>query len=75
MFYRLGEVAEDRLAAIVTAGSAARNGWSSVNQRSAASPYLEISNRDPEDGAHYPDVDMDLPTRTGGFRRKDGTLY
>lgn len=55
------------------AGSA--NGHHLINRSAAPATYLEISNRDPEDGAHYSDVDLDLPTRTGGFKHKDGTAY
>ncbi len=68
---------EQLLTAGMCAGFAAGNGdgHQLINRSAAVVTYLEISNRDPEDGAHYPDVDMDLPTRTGGFRRKDGTLY
>ncbi|MCB1625266.1 MAG: cupin domain-containing protein [Pseudomonadales bacterium] len=51
------------------------DGHQLINRTQQPASYLEISNRDADDGAHYPDVDLDLPTRSGGFRRKDGTPY
>jgi uncharacterized cupin superfamily protein len=45
-----------------------------VNRSNQPATYLEISNRDAEDGAHYSDVDLDLPRR-GAFLHKDGTPY
>ncbi len=50
------------------------DGHQLVNRSSAPATYLEVSNRDPEDGAHYSDVDLDLPRR-GPFLHKDGTPY
>ena len=39
--------------------------------------YLEISNRDPEDAAHYSDAEVDLvwnaPHARGRFTRRDGS--
>src|ERR671936_484225 len=35
-----------------------RDGHHVVNRTSRPARYLEISNRDPEDGAEYPDVDL-----------------
>src|SRR5438874_695604 len=39
--------------------------------------YLEVSNRDPADGAHYSDVDLrwNPPHAPGSFTRRDGTPY
>jgi uncharacterized cupin superfamily protein len=67
---------------ILTAGAcagfpaAARNGHQLVNRSDRPARYLEISNRDPEDSAEYPDVDLAYRKGEGGmaiFTRKDGT--
>ena len=39
-------------------GGGERNGHQLVNRSNQPVRYLEISNRDPEDGAEYPDVDL-----------------
>jgi len=44
-----------------------------VNRGSTPAVYLEVSNRDPLDGAEYPDVD--LRYREGKFTRKDGSAF
>jgi uncharacterized cupin superfamily protein len=44
-----------------------------VNRGSEPAVYLEVSNRDPLDGADYPDVD--LLYRGGKFTRKDGSAF
>ena len=54
-----------------------RDGHQLVNRGSQPAVYLEISNRDPRDGAHYPDVDLmfhgvDAAVR---FTRKDGSHF
>ncbi|MBA2543511.1 MAG: cupin domain-containing protein [Deltaproteobacteria bacterium] len=54
------------------------NGHQLINKSDRPARYLEISNRDPEDGATYSDPDVDLaygkaPDGTGRFTRKDGT--
>jgi uncharacterized cupin superfamily protein len=49
-----------------------------VNRSDRAARYLEISNRDPADGAEYPDVDLRYGKDRAGravFTRKDGTSY
>ncbi|MCW5804803.1 MAG: cupin domain-containing protein [Deltaproteobacteria bacterium] len=49
-----------------------------INRGDAPARYLEISNRDPEDGASYPDVDLVLTRGPGGvfvYSHKDGTPY
>jgi uncharacterized cupin superfamily protein len=56
----------------------AKNGHQLVNRSDRPARYLEISNRDPEDGAEYPDVDLALrrgPDVKFAFTRKDGTSY
>lgn len=49
-----------------------------VNRSDRPARYLEISNRDPDDGAAYPDVDLVYQKGPDGrpiFTRKDGTPY
>lgn len=50
-----------------------------INRSAQPVRYLEISNRDPEDTAHYSDPEVDLrwnaPSSRGRFTRKDGTPY
>ena len=51
-----------------------------VNRSDRPARYLEISNRDPADGANYTDPDVDLqyrnaPDGKGAFTRRDGTPY
>ena len=54
------------------------NGHQLVNRSDRPARYLEISNRDPEDGATYTDVDL-VYRKDGAkgavYRRKDGTPY
>lgn len=68
---------------VLTAGqcagfpAGARNGHHLVNRSAAPARYLEISNRDPEDGAEYPDEDLSV-RKVGGkyvYTHKDGTPY
>ena len=71
---------EQTLTAGMCAGVPAgvRNGHQLVNRSSRPARYLEISNRDPEDGAEYPDVDLVYRKAADGkafFTRKDGTRY
>jgi uncharacterized cupin superfamily protein len=54
-----------------------QDGHSLVNRGVQPAVYLEISNRDPGDKAHYPDVDLmfhgvDAPVK---FTRKDGSRF
>ena len=54
----------------------AKNGHQLVNRSDRPARYLEISNRDPEDTAEYPYVDLALRRGPDGkiaFTRKDGT--
>jgi uncharacterized cupin superfamily protein len=56
----------------------AKDGHQLVNRSDRPARYLEISNRDPEDTAEYPDDDLALRRGTDGkfvFTRKDGTSY
>ena len=55
-----------------------RNGHQVVNRSNRPARYLEISNRDPEDSAEYPDVDLAYRKDAEGgavYTRKDGTPY
>jgi uncharacterized cupin superfamily protein len=69
---------------VLTAGMCAgfpagvENGHQLVNRSDRPARYLEISNRDPEDSAKYPDIDLAYHTASDGgavFTRKDGTPY
>lgn len=49
-----------------------------VNRSEHPARYLEISNRDPDDAAEYPDVDLAYRKAPDGkalFSKKDGTPY
>jgi uncharacterized cupin superfamily protein len=49
-----------------------------VNRGDRPARYLEISNRDPEDRAEYPDIDLAYRRGADGrpmFTRKDGTPF
>ena len=54
-----------------------RNGHQLVNRGSTPAVYLEISNRDEADVAHYPDVDLawNAPAAPGAYSHKDGRKY
>jgi uncharacterized cupin superfamily protein len=69
---------------LLTAGTCAgfpagaSDGHQLVNRSDRPARYLEISNRDPDDAAEYPDVDLALRREPGGrlsFFRKDGSKY
>jgi uncharacterized cupin superfamily protein len=69
---------------VLTAGMCAgfpagsKNGHQLVNRSDRPARYLEISNRDPEDSAAYPDVDLAYRKGPDGraiFTHKDGTPY
>jgi len=70
---------EQRLTAGMCAGFAAgvADGHQLVNRSDRPAVYLEISNRDAEDQAHYSDPDVDLayspPHARGRFTRRDGS--
>jgi uncharacterized cupin superfamily protein len=71
---------EQVLAAGTCAGFAAgsRNGHQLVNRSDRPARYLEVSNRDPADGAEYPDVDLTYRKEPDGsalFTRKNGERY
>ncbi len=71
---------EQRLTAGTCAGFPAGSGDAHqlVNRSDRPARYLEISNRDPDDGAAYPDVDLVYQKGPDGrpiFTRKDGTPY
>jgi uncharacterized cupin superfamily protein len=55
-----------------------RNGHQLVNRSGRPARYLEISNRDPEDTADYPEEDLSYRKAADGsaiFARKDGTPF
>jgi uncharacterized cupin superfamily protein len=69
---------------VLTAGMCAgfpagvRDGHQVVNRSARPARYLEISNRDPQDGAEYPDVDLVYRKTSDGkavFSHKDGTAF
>jgi uncharacterized cupin superfamily protein len=69
---------------VLTAGTCAgfpagaTNGHQIVNRSDRPARYLEISNRDPDDTAEYPDVDLACRKSPEGrylFTRKDGSAY
>ena len=73
------EAGEQVLTAGMCAGFPAGNedGHHLSNRSAADAVYLEVSNRDGADGAHYSDPDVDLafspPHAPGRFTRRDGT--
>jgi uncharacterized cupin superfamily protein len=73
------EAGEQRLTAGMCAGfpAGAADGHQLINRSAADAVYLEISNRDDADGAHYSDPDVDLlwspPHAPGRFTRRDGS--
>ncbi len=73
------DAGETRLEAGQFAGFPAghENGHQLVNRGSGPAVYLEISNRDESDVAHYPDVDLawNAPAAPGKYSHKDGRLY
>lgn len=71
---------EQTLRAGDCAGFAAgvRDGHQLINRSDKDARYLEVSNRDANDGAEYPDVDLAYSKTAEGkprFSRKDGTDY
>jgi len=74
------DAGEQRLTAGMCAGfpAGSKDGHQLVNRGDRAARYLEISNRDPDDRAEYPDVDLVYQKGPDGgplFTRKDGTRY
>jgi uncharacterized cupin superfamily protein len=70
------EAGEQPLKAGMCAGFPAGvpDGHQLINRSAADAVYLEISNRDSADGAHYTDADVDLVFQAPGrFTRRDGT--
>ena len=72
-------VGEQLLRAGMCAGfpAGSEDGHQLINRGDAPAVYLEVSNRDPADSAHYSDPDVDLiwnpPHAPGKFTRRDGT--
>src|SRR5262245_49700025 len=69
---------------VLTAGmcagfpAGARNGHQLINRTNQPARYLEISNRDLEDAAEYPDEDLAFGRAPDGkpiFTRKNGSSY
>lgn len=56
-----------------------QDGHQFINRSDRPAIYLEVSNRDPEDGAQYSEADVDMlwspPHALGKITRRDGTLY
>jgi uncharacterized cupin superfamily protein len=70
------EAGEQLLTAGMCAGFPAgtEDGHQLINRSNADAVYLEISNRDSADRAHYTDPDVDLAWHAPGrFTRRDGT--
>ena len=70
------EAGEQLLKAGMCAGFPAGvpDGHHLINRSALEAVYLEISNRDSADGAHYSDADVDLVYHAPGrFTRRDGT--
>ena len=53
------------------------DGHQLVNKSGRPARYLEIGDRDPADGAHYPDIDLEMRKVDGApvFFHKDGAPY
>ncbi len=86
LFILEGEVVlrSDEGEQVLTAGMCAGfqagtpNGHQLVNRSNGPARYLEISNRDPEDTAEYPDVDLAYRKSADGkalFTRRDGSPH
>ena len=71
------EAGEQQLIAGMCAGfpAGSADGHQLINRSDRPAVYLEISNRDPQDSACYPDPDVDLAYARGRFTRRDGTEY
>jgi len=71
------EAGEQVLRAGMCAGfpAGAEDGHHLINRSAADAVYLEVSNRDSADGAHYSDPDVDLAYARGRFTRRDGTPF
>jgi len=66
---------EQRLTAGMCAGfpAGSEDGHQLINRSDRPAVYLEVSNRDSEDSAHYSDPDVDLAYLRGKPTRRDGT--
>lgn len=74
------DAGEQTLTAGMCAGFPAgvHDGHQLVNRSDKPARYLEVSNRDPNDGAVYPDVDLAFRKLADGafsFTHKDGSPY
>jgi uncharacterized cupin superfamily protein len=52
-----------------------QDGHQLINRSERPAAYLEISNRDSADSAHYADPDVDLAYARGKMTRRDGTPW
>lgn len=52
-----------------------QNGHQLVNKSNAAAVCLEVGTRSAEDACDYPDIDMKIENRGGGFVHRDGRPY
>ncbi len=74
------DTGEQKLTAGMCCGfkAGSKDGHQLVNRSAKPARYLEISNRDPEDGAEYSEVDLAYRKDAQGkarFTRKDGSSY
>lgn len=51
------------------------NGHQLVNKSNAVAVCLEVGGRSADDACDYPDIDMKIENRGGGFVHRDGTPY
>jgi uncharacterized cupin superfamily protein len=51
------------------------NGHQLVNKSNAAAVCLEVGTRSADDACDYPDIDMKIENRSGGFLHRDGRPY
>jgi uncharacterized cupin superfamily protein len=51
------------------------DGHQLLNRSDEPAVYLEVSNRDAEDGAYYSDPDVDMVATPTGMTRRDGTPF
>ncbi|MGH6876474.1 MAG: cupin domain-containing protein [Rhizomicrobium sp.] len=51
------------------------NGHHLINKSAGTAVVLEIGTRAPDDVCEYPDIDMRIDSRIGGYTHRDGTPY
>jgi uncharacterized cupin superfamily protein len=52
-----------------------KNGHHLINRSDKPATCLEVGTRSTHDFCDYPDIDMQIDSRTDKFTRRDGTLY